>query len=439
MKTIIIALFMFAGLQAGAVPKSEAQATEQDKKLESPGGSRLINDWITVHLKAIASTKIPSHHLRQQAYTGVALYESIVAGDKNYRSLAGQLNGYQEPEGLPDTGDICWQASANAAMATMFRFFYPQNPADKMRFDSLEIAVRTRLIREGNTEASVAAGETYGSLVARAVIEWSKTDGDDRANAPYAVPKGSGLWEPTPPKFIAPILPYLGDERTIVKGSIDNTMPPEPVAFSTDNQSSFYKMNEDVYLVSQTMDDIQRATGLFWDDFPDGKTLTGGGHWASILKTVMTDLNVSLIEGAHLYSGLFITENDAAIGVFKAKYTYNLERPVTYIQGVMKHTDWNPLIVTPPHPEYPAAHAVVSMSGATILTKMLGDKVAFTDNTYAYRGYKAHHFNNFIEAAREAGISRLYGGIHYRPSIEAGFIQGEKIADNIGNKLVFKN
>src|SRR5665647_427505 len=121
------------------------------------------------------------------------------------------------------------------------------------------------------------------------------------------------------------------------------------------------------------------------------------------------------------------------------RYTYNLERPVTYIQGVMKHSDWNSLIITPPHPEYPAAHAVVSMSGATILTKMLGDKVSFTDNTYAYRGYSAHHFNNFTEAAREAGISRLYGGIHYRSSIEAGFTQGEKIANNINNKLVFLN
>ena len=439
MKTIIIALFMLASLQAGRVAKSEAQAADPDNKLESPGGSQLINYWITVHLKTIASTKIPSHHLRQQAYTGLALYESIVKGDKNYRSLAGQLNGFQLPEGLPETGNICWQASANAAMATMFRFFYPQNPADIIRFDSLENAVRTRLIREGNTETSVVAGETYGSLVAQAVIEWSKTDGDDRANAPYTVPKGPGLWEPTPPKFIAPILPYLGNDRTMVKGSIDNSMPPAPLPFSTESQSGFYKMNEEVYLVSQQMDDDQRATGLFWDDFPDGKTLTGGGHWASILKTVMTDLNVSLIEGAHLYAGLFITENDAAIGCFKAKYTYNMIRPVTYIQTIMKHSDWNPLIITPPHPEYPAAHATVSMSGATILTKMLGNNVSFTDNTYGYRGFKSHHFNNFTEAAREAGMSRLYGGIHYRKSIEAGFTQGERIADYISNKLVFLN
>ncbi len=439
MKTIIIALFIFAFLHAGGVTKSEAQSTDTDNELESPGGSQLINDWITAHLKTISTCKIPSHHNRQLAYTGVALYESIVAGDKNYRSLAGQLNGYQPAETLPETGNLCWQASANAAMATMFRFFYPQNPDDIMRFDSLENATRTRLIREGYTEASVAAGEKYGSLVARGVIEWSRTDGDDRANAAYTVPKGPGLWEPTPPMFIAPIQPYLGNERTIVKGSIDNTMPPAPVPFSTESQSAFYKMNEEVYLVSQQMNEEQKAIGLFWDDFPNGKTLTGGGHWSSILKTLMTDLNVSLIEGAHLYAELFIAQSDAAIGVFKAKYIYNLERPVTYIQGAMKLSDWNPLIITPPHPEYPAAHAVVSMSGATILTKILGDKVAFTDNTYAYRGYSAHHFINFTEAAREAGMSRLYGGIHYRQSIEAGFTQGEKIGNNIINKLVFLN
>jgi hypothetical protein len=295
------------------------------------------------------------------------------------------------------------------------------------------------LLSEGNSEISVSVGEKYGSQVALAVIEWSKTDGDDKVNGPYNVPKGPGLWEPTPPMFIAPIMPYLGNERTMVKGSIDNTMPPSPPSFSTEKQSAFYKMNDEVYLASQQMDVDKTATALFWDDFPNGKTLTGGGHWASILKTVMTELNVSLIEGASLYAGLFITENDAAIGCFRAKYTYNLMRPVTYIQKFMNHSDWNPLITTPPHPEYPAAHATVSMAGATILTKMLGENVSFTDDTYAYKGYKAHHFNSFNEAGREAGMSRLYGGIHYRSSVEAGLTQGEKIADNISNKLFFRN
>jgi membrane-associated phospholipid phosphatase len=197
-------------------------------------------------------------------------------------------------------------------------------------------------------------------------------------------------------------------------------------------------MNEEVLLISKDMHEDKKAMALFWDDFPDGKTLTGGGHWASILKTLLNDMNLSLIEGAKLYAGLFITINDAAIGCFKAKYTYNQIRPVTYIRKYMDLPEWNSLIITPPHPEYPAAHAAISMAAATALTKMLGENISFTDNTYAYRGYKAHHFNSIRDAALEAGISRLYGGIHYSKSIEAGYAQGEKIAENINHKLAFQ-
>jgi len=438
MKTLFVILLTFPCL---SMEKNATLSPVVDPiaALEAPGGSDLISDWITVHVKTIRNSKILSHHMRQAAYIGVALYESIVAGDKKYKSLASQLNEYKPAESIPGTKDICWPASANTAMAIMFRYFYPQDPADLSRFDSLKNAWNQRLVKEGNSEASVRAGSGYGTNIAQAVIEWSRSDGADKANGPYTVPKGNGIWEPTPPKFVPPILPHMGKCRTLVKGSIDNTTPPPPTAFSTDTQSPFYKMADEVYQASLKLDENQKATGLFWDDFPDGKTVTSGGHWSSILKTVLKERRTSLIEGAMLYAGLFITTNDASISCFKAKYTYNLIRPVTYIQKFMNHPDWNPLIVTPPHPEYPAAHATISMSGATMLTHLLGDGIAFTDDTYAYRGYKSHHFNNFKEAGREAGMSRFYGGIHYIPSIEAGYKQGEQIANNIAKVLVFKN
>lgn len=237
MNIITLFLFIFTGLQAGELPKPPLQSTDSYKTLENPGGSEIINDWITIHLEIIESCKIPSHHNRQLAYTGIAMYESIVAGDKNYRSLAGQLNGYQQPLLLPGTDNICWPASANSAISAMLRFFYPQNPVDIIRIDSLENVWVQRLISEGNSEASVLKGKKYGSQVALAVINWSKTDGDDKANGVYSLPKETGLWEPTPPMFIPPIMPFLGNERTMVKGSIDNTMPPPPTSFSTESQS----------------------------------------------------------------------------------------------------------------------------------------------------------------------------------------------------------
>lgn len=411
---------------------------EHANSLEAPGSSKLINDWITVHLRVIRTGKVFNHNHRQSAYIGIALYESIVSGDKNYRSLDGQLNGYQSPAEPIDTNGICWESSANTALATMYRFFYTEQD-DKIRFDSIENAWKKQLLTEGKSEASVLTGSQYGERIARSVIDWCKTDGSDKSNDDYNIPKGEGLWEPTPPGFMKPITPYYGNERTIVKGSIDNTLPPPPTTFSPDGQSPFYKMVNEVYDISQRLDPKMKDIGLYWDDFPDGKSVTSGGHWASILKTVMEDRKISLMEGAHLYAALFICTHDAAIGCFKAKYKYNMMRPVSYIQKYMNHPDWSPLIVTPPHPEYPAAHATISTAAATILTGILGNVVSFTDNTYSYRSFESHHFNSFIEAAKEAGMSRFYGGIHYLKSIEEGNIQGEKVAAYIANTLVFKN
>jgi hypothetical protein len=435
MKQLIFFLLIIPGL--AFAEKAFSQSHDQDgaRVLEAPGSSSLLSDWIDTHMKTIKSAKVFNHHHRQSAYIGIALYESIVKGDRKYRSLADQLNGYPKPEQKVDISKICWQASANSALASMLRFFYPP---DKTSFDSLENTWIQRLRKDGYSDESIRAGSQYGSYIARNVTEWSKTDGEDKINDAYTAPAGMGLWEPTPPGFIAPVMPYMGNCRTLIKGSIDNSIPPPPVSFSPDSLSSFYLMADELYKMSAKMDSTQKSTGLYWDDFPDGKSLTSGGHWATILKNIMEEQQLSLIEGSQLYAALFITTNDAGIGCFKAKYKYNVMRPVTYIQKYMEYPEWNPLIRTPSHPEYPAAHATISMSAATILTKMLGDTLSFVDDTYEYRGFKARRYKNFVEAAREAGMSRFYGGIHYRPSIEAGFEQGQKIADYIAGSLKFK-
>ena len=438
MKKLVLLLLVLHILKAGNLSFAANYSADAAKELQAPGSSQLISDWINVHLAAIRNCKIPSHHMRQLAYMGTALYESVVAGVPEYVSLANQLNGYTTLPIVPNDKDFSWQASANAAYAATFRYFYAENTLTLKRIDSMEQACINKLVSQGISDAAIRNGSQYGANVAKAVIDWSNTDGADKISAPYTIPVGPGYWEPTPPAFIPPIIPYMGSCRTFVKGSTDNAFPQPPIAYSEDPQSPFYKMVDELYQSSKVKDAANIATALFWDDFPNGMTLTGGGHWESILKTVINQLNMSLIEAARVYAGLFITAQDASIGCFKAKYTYNLLRPVTYIQKTMKHPEWNPLIITPPHPEYPAAHATISMSAATILTHLLGNNIDFTDNSYSYRGYKAHHFNNFVEAGTEAGLSRFYGGIHYKPSIKAGYEQGRKIGDNVAKVLVFK-
>jgi hypothetical protein len=406
--------------------------------LEKTGSGKFLANWIDIQLFAIRNSKISSHNLRQTSYSAIALYESLVKGVPQYQSLAGQLNGLNSLPKWDETRNNCWLASGNAALADMFRYFYSDNPKTVFKIDSMEKACVIQFIKEGYNETEVKEGSEFGKLTAMAIIEWCKTDGDDNASAPYTAPKGLGLWEPTHPNLIPPIIPYCGENRTIVKASIENSLPRPPLSFSSDKDSPFYKMASEVFIISRNLDNEKKAIALFWDDSPNGKTLTGGGHWESILKNEIISRNLSLIESVQIYTEMYIAMYDASIGCFKAKYTYNLLRPITYIQKYMGDSGWNSFIITPPHPEYPAAHATVSRAAATILTKLLGSNIGFVDHSYDYKGYSARTYNSYIDASREAGMSRLFGGIHYLPSIEEGFTQGEKIANNVLKTLVFK-
>jgi membrane-associated phospholipid phosphatase len=121
---------------------------------------------------------------------------------------------------------------------------------------------------------------------------------------------------------------------------------------------------------------------------------------------------------------------DAFIGCWHTKYTYNLLRPVTYIK---RHIDpnWDALLTTPPFPEYPSGHSTLSGAAAVILSAMFGESFAFEDRTKLDDGMSVRSYPSFWAAAQEAGISRLYGGIHYRTAIVQGLEQGRCIGATV--------
>jgi hypothetical protein len=127
-----------------------------------------------------------------------------------------------------------------------------------------------------------------------------------------------------------------------------------------------------------------------------------------------------------------VTLVDAFIVCWEEKYRSNRIRPETFIN---KHIDihWQPLLQTPPFPEYTSGHSVVSTASAELLTYLLGDNFSYIDNSEEPFEIPARSFQSFRKAAAEAAISRLYGGIHYRDAIEAGQQQGREVA-----KLVIK-
>jgi hypothetical protein len=134
----------------------------------------------------------------------------------------------------------------------------------------------------------------------------------------------------------------------------------------------------------------------------------------------------SLAAAAETYARVGIAVCDAFIACWQQKYRYNLLRPVTYLR---RHVDpeWTPLLVTPPFPEYPSGHSVQSGAAFQVLTDLFGDGYAFVDHTHDERGLAPRAFGSFLEAADEAAISRLYGGIHFRAAIVNGVAQGRCI------------
>jgi hypothetical protein len=285
--------------------------------------------------------------------------------------------------------------------------------------------------------ATFERSKTFGKDVANRVFEWSQTDGYLTRHPAYILPVGPGQYERTPPDFQAPQRPYWHTNRPLMKGSVESSAIPPPPAFSTDPSSEFYAMAKEVYDVSTTLTPEQRAQALFWRDVPGG----GHAHWLSIFLQVLYQEGnyVMLDKAAMVYAKMGITQSDARISCWKAKYTYNLLRPVTYINGVIdKEKDWLPVFSTPNHPEYPAAHSSFSAPGAFVLTREFGDNYAFTDNTYDFISLPERSFRSFNHAATDAGDSRVYGGLHYRPSVAAGQMLGNAVAKYMYDHIRFK-
>ena len=168
------------------------------------------------------------------------------------------------------------------------------------------------------------------------------------------------------------------------------------------------------------------------------KKITPGAHWIGITKIASKKVNSDFDDTVYAYTKTSLAIADAFISCWDEKYRSNLIRPETLIN---QHIDenWKPILQTPPFPEYTSGHSVVSGAAATALTSIYGDNFSFEDDTETPYGLPIRKFNSFNEAADEAALSRMYGGIHYRAAIEVGVGQGRKIGALLESKIKMKN
>ena len=287
----------------------------------------------------------------------------------------------------------------------------------------------------------------FGKRIAGYIIQYSKTDGYFKLSAlsRYKPLDGEAYWQPTAPEYMAAVEPHWGTIRTFFLDSANQCKLKEMEVFSKEKTSAFYKLADEVYTTSRTMSTEQKLIANFWDCNPfavqfEGhmsvglKKISPGGHWMGIAGIACAQANLDFKTTLLIHTVIALTLHDAFISCWNVKYLTNRVRPETVINRYIDEK-WQPLLQTPPFPEYPSGHSVISTSAAVVLTQFLGDHFSFRDSVETYIGLPARNFSSFGQAAAEARISRLYGGIHFRDAIENGALVGEEIGKLVISKL----
>jgi PAP2 superfamily len=398
-------------------------------------GAQVPTAWFDLALDLVRLTPgfSPPVVARVFGYAGVTLYEALVPGMPGYLSLSGRLKDLGAGPGPSDPAHH-WPTVANAALASILRSQFPTATIEsKAAMDALEESLAD-IFRTTVPPGIYRRSVDRGRGIASHIFEWSKFDGGHEGYLhnfpPYTPPVGPGLWVPTPPGFLPALQPFWGSNRPFALPSGAECDPGPPLAYSEEPSSAFYAETLECYEVVTNLSPEQRVIALFWSDDP-GITCTPPGHSISILTQVVRGHGCTLDVAAEAYARVGMAVADAFVSCWNTKYRYNLLRPVTYIRHLIDPS-WSSLLVTPPFPEYTSGHSVQSGAAAQVLTDLFGT-VAFTDHTHDDRGLTPRSFGSFFEAAEEAALSRLYGGIHFRTAIVLGLDQGRCVGQHVSD------
>jgi hypothetical protein len=397
-----------------------------------PGPDQVLSNWYRLVLELVrhTATYTPPVASRAFAYVGITAYEAVAQGTPALRSLAGQVNGLGPvplAAGALDMGSVLHSAMATT-VASLFANTGPTGQrAMAAMTEKLGAKVATGLAADLH-----AASVAHGQAIAAHILDWSRGDGGaviENMGFPYAfdLPQGPDKWVPTSVivQQQAPLLPDWGMNRPFAMPTGTACSLPPPTPYSEDPSSAFYREAREVFDVKATLTPEQRTIARFWSDDPM-LSPTPPGHWISIAMQVLDRDRAAIERRAEVLALVGIALADGFIGCWHTKFEYVTLRPVTYIRRTMD-PKWESILPTPPFPEYPSGHSTQSAAAAVVLTALLGDDVAFEDATHLADGVPPRSFANFWAAAEEAGISRLYGGIHFRTAIVQGLEQGRCI------------
>lgn len=379
---------------------------------------------------------------RYYAYCMLGAYEITSQNDSAVPPLSAFIKNYKKIPLIINTKYNPTIASAYCILETGKLML----PSGYMLEDDEEKFVK--LLHQYKIDSAVInASVSVAKEAAMEMVAFSKTDHYNQLSAKtrYRPAHDDAHWYPTPPTYIEAVEPHWKTIRPMIIDSCNEFVPKPPLAFSKDSGSVFYRQAKEVYAISQNPAKEQSDKAAFWDCNPFAvatsghmsigfKKISPGGHWMNIAGIVADKANLDFDKSVLLHTIVSVTLMDAFISCWDEKYRSNRIRPETYITRYI-NIRWEPLLQTPPFPEYPSGHSVISTASAEVLTYLLGDNFLFTDDSERLFDLPARTFKSFRMAANEAAISRLYGGIHFRDAVENGQLQGLAIGAKIISRI----
>ncbi len=402
------------------------------------------------HLTEVMVTDVASPPVaaRVYAYASLASYLAVVSAKQEFRFPDFLAHTKLSFDDLPHFEGTSPEFSAIYAMLLVGEKLMPSGYLlQQKQADFLKYGLNNKLI----TKKDLPQHIDFANLISTAVISSARTDGylNLPALSRYTPKEGEGFWYPTPPAYMSAIEPEWKTIRTFFMEKPEDFEPAPMAEFDMSAGSPFEIQVREVFQVGNSLSDEQKLIANFWDCNPfkvefsghmalGVKKISPGGHWMGITGIAAQKAGLSFSETAYIHALVGMGLHDAFVSCWKAKYETNRIRPETVINQKIDQR-WKPLLQTPPFPEYTSGHSVISSTSAVILTSYFGDNFEFLDTSEIYFGLPERKFSSFDSAAREAAISRLYGGIHFRDAIENGLLQGEKIGRMIWEKLSGKN
>lgn len=374
---------------------------------------------------------------RMMAYMSVAYYEGFRPAIEDSRTLKGQLN---ELTGIPNPANSSrynWGIVASTTVSEMLLHLF------KDESSSIRAAIRSQQNTNldeyffyGSSNILIDNSVAFGEDLALSLINWAENDGyDTYSNCGDTLDYGPGLWERTPPALLPPLEPCWGSMRpfTFSGDEIDMIcLSGQSINYSEDTASAYYAQALALVDAQENLTESQINDAIYWAD--RGNSYTAPGHMLHVLKNLLEQNEVNGSEAVIAFTRMSLACADADITSWNRKYDEKMMRPITYIQEHIE-LNYEGVIESPAHPEYPCANAVTHFAAAQILASSFSG-LTVEDKAQAIQGLGTRTYSDFNEMAAEAGSAQYYSGNHYLNTVEVAEFHGRCIAQRAAD-LVF--